>query len=184
VIVLPMTSSVNLQSLDHCIGSKVRLFVTYQPDPIEGEVVAFDQFSQTLILRSESERFEITKSYDYFMIVGSYVKSVECLTIVSQSSHEPLPPVDWDAVESREQANIAKLKQRHGSSNRPGVSERDQELFRVLARVYRSSEWGDKNEMKIDSAIIMPPYGVDDITGPPEVVERIKKVMENARAKQ
>jgi len=46
--------------------------------------------------------------------------------------------------------------------------------------VYRESEWGENNEMKIESAVINPPYGVDDVTGPPEIVNRIRKIIENA----
>ena len=44
-------TSVDLESLERCVGVTVSVTVTYQKEPIIGEIVAFDRYSQTLILR-------------------------------------------------------------------------------------------------------------------------------------
>ena len=124
----------------------------------------------------ENEKSGAPKSYNYLMVAGAYIKSVTCQSIMSQSNKVDLPPVDWNVVDQREQMEIEKLKQAISVRRHPGVSKSDQELFNRLKRIYGSCEWGPGNEIKVEGAVVKPPYSVNDVSGPEKLVEYIKRV--------
>lgn len=116
----------------------------------------------------------MTGSHDYSLVVGAFVTGIVSLSIAAPNT-TPLPPVDWDAADRREEAAVAKLRERAARLG-VGVTPAQQALFDVLARVYRDSRWGAAGEMLIEDAVIRPPYTPRDVSGPAMLVDRIRLV--------
>lgn len=187
-----------MQSLEQSIGARLKVTVNYQPEPIEGVLVAADPQTQTLVLRrllplpslprislfsqtthtnappEDNATTEMNGSHDYCVVVGAFVTAIASLSIAAPNT-APLPPVDWAAAERREEAARAKLRARAARLG-VGVTPAQQALFDVLARVYRDSRWGAAGEMLIEDAVIRAPYTARDVSGPDMLVNRIRLV--------
>ena len=130
--------------------------------------------SYLFLATEDNEGTEMSGSHDYRVVVGAFVTAVASQSIAAPNT-APLPPVDWDAVDRREEAALDKLRARAARLG-VGVTPAQQALFDVLARVYRDSRWGAAGEMLIEDAVIRPPYTPNDVTGPTMLVDRIKLV--------
>ena len=94
-------------------------------------------------------------------------------------SERPVPRrFDPDEVTTREEIELDRAA-RDNERLMPGATHRAQLLFNYLSKIYNTEcSWGDKHSIVImKSVVITAPYGLENVTGPANSVERIRNQM-------
>ncbi|CAF0801360.1 unnamed protein product [Brachionus calyciflorus] len=158
------------------IGAQIRC-VTCLGNNVQGKVVAYDQQTKMLALRSPVSGKP--GYYDYTMVNVAWCSNLEVLEEPSDSP-EQISTLNIQKLERRKKLNIEnKLKEINSLGN--NVSPLAQHLYFTIYKTLNEVEWEDKNIVVMNSVVISPPYDVNSCHSrngeTHAAVEHVKKIV-------
>lgn len=159
------------------IGGIIRC-VTCLGNTVQGKVIAYDQQTKMLALRSVTP----TKSgiYDYSMVNVSWCSNLE---IIEEPNEPPetLSNLNIQKLERRKKININnKIKEINSLGK--DVTPLAQHLYFTILKTLNEVEWDDKNIVVMNSVVINPPYNEASCYGRSEksnsqAIDHVKKIV-------
>ncbi|KAG2374330.1 hypothetical protein C9374_010900 [Naegleria lovaniensis] len=190
------TQSAPLLTLDNTdVGNHVVLRLLPAQNILEGEVFAFDpELGFLALFINEGKHASSTRKNFRIIRVGSIAEVVSNTKAAhvnqSGSSSEkfldtvpfadtsiPLPEVDSEEIMRREEIAIHDRRERLGSN----VSSEAQAIFDNLSKTL-PCKWRGKDILVMDS-VIVPPYGLDNVSGPAAERKRVQNFLQKALEK-
>lgn len=159
------------------IGGTIRC-VTCLGNTVQGKVIAYDQQTKMLALRSAA--LNKPGQYDYSMVNVSWCSNLE---IIEEPSEPPeiLSNLNIQKLERRKKINIDN-KNKEINSLGTDVTPLAQHLYFTILKTLNEVSWDDKNIVVMNSVVISPPYTDTCCHGLNEkanntAVEHVKKIV-------
>ena len=158
------------------IGCSIKC-VTCLGNIVQGKVIAYDQQTKMLALRSP-----VTNKpgyYDYSMVNVAWCSNLE-VTEEPTESPEQLSNLNVAKLERRKKINIDnKLKEINSLGK--DVTPLAQHLYFTIYKTLNEVDWDGKNIVVMDSVVIEPPYDMSSCHGRNgdnvQAVEHVKKIV-------
>lgn len=159
------------------IGAIIRC-VTCLENIVQGKVIAYDQQTKMLALRSAA--FNKPGTYDYSMINVSWCSNLEIINEPNEPP-EPLSNLNIQKLERRKKVNIDN-KNKEINSLGTNVTPLAQHLYFTILKTLNEVSWDDKDIIVMNSVIIKPPYTdtcceLKDSKANNQALEHVKKIV-------
>ncbi|EFX83328.1 protein LSM12 homolog A-like [Daphnia pulex] len=143
---------------------------------IEGEVLAFDQPTKMLILKSPSSCGRPSVNDAHVVNLGQ-VSDVQ-VKREATSSPPPHPVQNVERLKKRVRMEVER-KQHMITALESGVSPEGLKLFNAVKRTIEDVAWEGKNIRVMDQVTISPPYHPENVQGNMEkAVNHVRKIVE------
>lgn len=159
------------------IGGTIRC-VTCLGNNVQGKVIAYDQQTKMLALRSNAPNKP--GLYDYTMINVSWCSNLE---IVEEPNEPPetLSNLNIQKLERRKKINMDN-KNKEINSLGNDVTPLAQHLYFTILKTLNEVTWDEKNIVVMNSVVINPPYNVSSCHGRSDkenqhTIEHVKKIV-------
>lgn len=158
------------------IGSTVKC-VTCLGNNVQGKVIAYDQQTKMLSLRSNSSNRP--GLYDYSMVNVAWCSNLQVIEEPNEIP-EQIVNLNIQKLERRKRLNIEnKLKEINSLGN--DVTPLAQNLYFTIYKTLNDVEWDGKNIVVMETVVINPPYDVVSCHGRNgenlPAVEHVKKIV-------
>ncbi|XP_030386538.1 LSM12 homolog A [Scaptodrosophila lebanonensis] len=155
------TAVVNVVNDCFTIGSTV-LCTTCFNEEVEGEVLAFDQYTKMLILKCHSKSAE--ELSDVYVLNLSLCSNVQLIKECNGNCIDDPQKLNLEQVKMRLRKTVER-RQDFLKSKNADVSPEAQELYRAIAKQYGYNEvsWQGPNIQILNEVTISPPYRVDNV---------------------
>ena len=158
------------------IGCSIKC-VTCLGNTVQGKVIAYDQQTKMLALRSAVANKP--GYYDYSMVNVAWCSSLE-VTEEPTEPPEQLSNLNVGKLERRKRINIDnKLKEINSLGKE--VTPLAQHLYFTIYKTLNEVDWDGKNIVVMDSVVIEPPYDMSSCRGRNgdngQAVEHVKKIV-------
>lgn len=144
------------------IGSIVSCKTCYSED-IEGEVVAFEPHTKTLILKCASSEGKGNLN-DVHIINLSCVSDVQVKKEVTSINESSPPSLNLTRIQTRLK-NAIQEKKRLVNALAAGVTPEGQQLFFTITKTMPEVSWQGKNIVIMNEVTITPPYKPENVKG-------------------
>ncbi|KAI5712104.1 hypothetical protein M8J76_004354 [Diaphorina citri] len=136
---------------------------TCHSEIIEGEVVAFEPHTKTLILKCPASDGKPNLN-DVHIINLSFVSDVQVKKEVNTLNETSPPSLNLARIQTRLKNSIEE-KKRLVSALAAGVSPEGQQLFFSITKTMPEVSWEGKNIVIMNEVTITPPYKADNVKG-------------------
>jgi len=159
------------------IGSTVACRTCYDKE-IEGEVLAFDQQTKMLVLKSSSSCGRPSLN-DVHVVNLSLVSDVQVKKEVNPTNTEPPQSLNLQRLNTRVRNQIEE-KKRMVKALQAGVSPEGQKLFIAISKTITETSWNGPDIVVWDRVTIEPPYKLENVQGNSEdkAYNHVRKVVE------
>jgi len=145
------------------VGSVVTC-TTCLNNQVEGEVLAFDQHTKMLIIKSPSSSSRATLN-NVHMINLSLVSDISVKKESKETEKPPtLPPLNIQRLNARAKEQSDK-KQKLVTALRDGVSPEGQRLFVAINKTIDEISWNGEDIVVMKNVRITPPYKPENVRG-------------------
>ncbi|XP_004535315.1 protein LSM12 homolog A [Ceratitis capitata] len=143
------------------IGSSV-LCTTCFNEEVEGEVLAFDHNTKMLILKCRSKNSE--QLNDVYVLNLSLCSNVKVIKECNGNFVEDPQKLNLEQIKIRLR-NTVQQRQMYLKSRNADVSLEAQELYRTIAKQFKSNEvsWQGPNIQIFNEVTVSPPYRVENV---------------------